>query len=708
MSKLNKLLGFTVSCILAFSIAGCGPGPNSTATGTNTKTGTTVSPSAINVSGPGVVRGTVTKEGIAGISTAGLSIKAEDTSEFSVADAPVYLDDLPTLKTKTDSKGAFELKGIPTGDHYVVSEVVESGKTLKNRTKITIAKDAPIIDLKSFILRKTGSITGMVTGADSALGIDVFVPGTSMISKTKDNGAYGIINVAEGTYKVVASKFGYELSEKTIEVKSGKSANLDIALTKVDPSANLATIKGKIVTRTSQGNEGIQGATISISGQNYVTLSDAKGEFTLANVANGDYNLQVFRTGYKGMEVAVKVNVSPKDPTTKEIVLKNDIALDSDSENGVISGVVITDTNNEPLAEAVVRLGAKFVITDSNGGFIFENVESGNMTLKFQKEGFKVVEQDVKVEKKTTSKMNVTLKKEDFKGYIAGKVIDAGENAVTSATLYIVETGETKLTNPVDGTFKIMDVKAGTYTFLVTSPTFQQLLGSAKFAVEVKDKNVEGIIVTLYSKLNPDTDMDKDGIKNGSDSWPYDPTNDSVLPTYPLDPTGDADGDKTLNSADAQPFDPTNDSISGGVTINTSEPLPSVIPSVLPSTLPSGLPSTMPSTIPSNMASSAASVTLTGFSFDPKDLDTTKGIVSVGGQIVIRTIIEYAPIMSYPVPSDTSNSNIEWSSSNESVVIVNSTGVITGISKGTATITAKAKGNISEDKRILTKQITVQ
>ena len=689
MSKLKKILQhcakLSISCMLVFSFAGCPGGNPSSTPSVKPSSGTTAtsgSASEVKVSGPGVVKGTVTKEGISGISTSGLSVLADETEKFPITDAPVYLDDLPTLKTKTDSKGYFEIKGIPTGDHYVVSEIVESGKTLKNRQKITIAQDNPTIDLQSFVLRKTGSITGMVSGAANPLGIDVFVPGTSMISKTKSTGAYGIINVAEGTYKVVASSFGYEVLEQTIEVKSGKSSNLDFALQKIDPSKNLATVKGKITTKTSQATEGLFGASISISGQSYVTLSDKDGNFTLANVPNGDYKLQIFRTGYKGLEVAVKVNVLATDATTKEITLKNNIVLESESENGIISGVIKTD-KDEALSEVIVRLGGKFVLTDSNGAFIFENVDSGNWTLKFQKEGYKQVEQDVTVTKKATTKVNQTLQKEDFIGFISGKVIDVGDNAVTSASIYITETSETKSTSPIDGTFKLTNMKAGTYTLLVTKDASLTNLGTAKFMVEVKDKNIEGIVVTLYTKLNPDSDKDNDSLKNREDTWPYDPTNDSVLAIYPLDADKDADGDKVVNSQDKQPFDPTNDSLDGGVNINSTSGTPTVIPSAAPS--------------------AAGTLPIKSFYFETTNVSTVKK----GETITLYTAIEYEPILGIEPPKDISNANMDWTSSDSTIATVAAKGYVTGVKAGTITITATCTGNISADKKVITKSITV-
>ncbi len=107
------------------------------------------------------------------------------------------------------------------------------------------------------------------------------------------------------------------------------------------------------------------------------------------------------------------------------------------------------------------------------------------------------------------------------------------------------------------------------------------------------------------------------------------------------------------------------------VTAATASPTPSTQPSTKPSTKPSQAP-TQPSQAPSTGSSqtqttvSVTGVTLTGASQ-----------VDVGKNITLTASVQ---------PSNATNKNVTWSSSNPSVASVNN-GVVTGISEGETTIT---------------------
>ena len=61
--------------------------------------------------------------------------------------------------------------------------------------------------------------------------------------------------------------------------------------------------------------------------------------------------------------------------------------------------------------------------------------------------------------------------------------------------------------------------------------------------------------------------------------------------------------------------------------------------------------------------------------------------LSIGGKGTITTTLE---------PSDATADMLEWTSSNEEIVTVSETGVVTGVNYGTATITAKAESGVTQ------------
>ncbi|TRZ53531.1 MAG: PEGA domain-containing protein, partial [Dehalococcoidia bacterium] len=88
----------------------------------------------------------------------------------------------------------------------------------------------------SFILEKTGTVTGRVTDASTGQGIDgvtlllnpdpfIYSPGTS-------GGGYFSFSLPEGTYSITASASGYSSVAKSVTVTAGRPTEVDFALSK--------------------------------------------------------------------------------------------------------------------------------------------------------------------------------------------------------------------------------------------------------------------------------------------------------------------------------------------------------------------------------------------------------------------------------------------------------------------------------------------
>ncbi|MEB3196740.1 MAG: carboxypeptidase regulatory-like domain-containing protein [Candidatus Sericytochromatia bacterium] len=273
-ARLTQRLGLL---LLALAVAGC--------PATTTQPVTPAAATAPASQGGGKVKGTVTFNGI--------DYGLQQTGGMDGAD--VYLDDLPNLKTKTNANGEFELSGVPVGEHHVVAEKTVDAKLLKVRNRVELAAPEQTADLKSMVLRQTGSLTGLVSRegkSEGLLGADVFVAGTTMVAKAKENGAFAFANLAEGAYNITAALPGYKPFTKLVEVKAGKTANLDLDLQPASPAERPARLKGAI-----RGGDGkaLPGAAISLRGPvSLSALADDQGRFELVNVPAGAYTMVVF------------------------------------------------------------------------------------------------------------------------------------------------------------------------------------------------------------------------------------------------------------------------------------------------------------------------------------------------------------------------------------------------------------------------------
>jgi len=82
--------------------------------------------------------------------------------------------------------------------------------------------------------QNTVSIIGNITDNDvinePLLYANVSIKGTSIEANTDENGFFVFDNLEEGNYTLVCSFIGYETQELNVDIKSGKTASVNLAL----------------------------------------------------------------------------------------------------------------------------------------------------------------------------------------------------------------------------------------------------------------------------------------------------------------------------------------------------------------------------------------------------------------------------------------------------------------------------------------------
>ncbi|HEX3009937.1 MAG TPA: carboxypeptidase-like regulatory domain-containing protein [Bacteroidales bacterium] len=76
---------------------------------------------------------------------------------------------------------------------------------------------------------------------------------------------------------------------------------------------NAGKIKGQIIDKTTK--ETLSGATVSVVGTNYKTISDMDGNFAIENLGKGDYKIEVSYISYQTVSNTVEV----KDSSAPEL-----------------------------------------------------------------------------------------------------------------------------------------------------------------------------------------------------------------------------------------------------------------------------------------------------------------------------------------------------------------------------------------------------
>ena len=148
--------------------------------------------------------------------------------------------------------------------------------------------------------------------------------------------------------------------------------------------SNRATITGRVIDATSAS---LQGAQVQVLPKGVTVVSDAKGEFRIADLAPGDYKLVVNYVGFKTSETAVQVQAAD----VKHVDLHMEVASqaeaivvtadrphaeaeaiersrNTDNVVQVLSGEVIRSLPNANVADALGRLPSVTLFRDEGEG----------------------------------------------------------------------------------------------------------------------------------------------------------------------------------------------------------------------------------------------------------------------------------------------------------------------------------------------------
>lgn len=173
-----------------------------------------------------------------GGTVAGTVALSAGAPESSIAGANVSVAAHPELSAVTDASGAFEMHNVLPGtlELYVTSAdgaaLTAGAAAYGVKFPEVIVSDGKTTDLGTSELKRTGSLTGRVTFLenpnDLALaGSDVFVPGTSFLAKTGDDGSFTLGGLPEGSYKLQIQHTGFAVQRiDAVTIVSGETADL--------------------------------------------------------------------------------------------------------------------------------------------------------------------------------------------------------------------------------------------------------------------------------------------------------------------------------------------------------------------------------------------------------------------------------------------------------------------------------------------------
>ncbi|HUW44673.1 MAG TPA: carboxypeptidase regulatory-like domain-containing protein, partial [Dehalococcoidia bacterium] len=350
-----------------------------------------------------------------------------------------------TRTVLTDVTGQYAINDVPSGSYEVVA-----GKEGYESSSLTVNVFSETTAVADFLLSEIvvpGTITGSVTDAEdgSPVAGAVVTDGTRTVL-TDAAGQYTISDVPPGTYQVVAGKEGYESLSLTVTVLEETTAVVDFSLSQI---IVLGSITGT-VTDTEDGSP-VAGATVSDGTR--TTTTDATGEYNIANMPPGTYQVTASKSGYESSSLTVTVlegNTAVSDLSLVRIIVP-----------GTITGSVTDAEDGSPVAGAVVTDGTRMTTTDATGEYTIANVPPGTYQVTASKAGYHSSSLTVTVLSGGTAIANFSLNEVIVPGSITGSVTDVKDGSpIVGAT---VSDGTRTTITDASGIYTVANVPPGTY-----------------------------------------------------------------------------------------------------------------------------------------------------------------------------------------------------------------------------------------------------
>ncbi|MGC9343792.1 MAG: carboxypeptidase regulatory-like domain-containing protein, partial [Bacteroidales bacterium] len=332
------------------------------------------------------------------------------------------------LQTNSEGKATISL---PNGDYnYEVTKdgfptksdnITVSGQAITENVTLSI----PYYDV--FFLVKDGS-DNPIEGASVAInGFDIQLTGAN---------GFATHTLPDGTYNYTVSSDGFDDASGSVTVSGANTDRLVIL------SESSYTISFNV---KDQGSNNLEGASISIDGNNLTTDADGNASIDLLN---GDYPYSVTKDGY--VEATGSVTVAGA-PIIENVILE---------EVTWTVTFAVKDESSTALEGATVSIGDSDELTDSNGEAIFSLI-NGDYSYEVTLSQYGAETGSITVNGSALTE-NVTLTQTTY--LLSFSVSDEDSNPVEGADIAI---NGTTLTTDVAGETSI-EVVNGNYPYTVS------------------------------------------------------------------------------------------------------------------------------------------------------------------------------------------------------------------------------------------------
>ncbi len=294
--------------------------------------------------------------------------------------ATVSLSGVSTASTVADANGNYTFSGLANGSYTVKPSLTGYTFTPASQGVTINGASQTAINFTAQPVVTTFSIAGTISPSAGGSGATVALSGASTASTVADaNGNYAFTGLANGAYTVTPSKTGYTFAPvgQSVTVNGASQTGINFTAQAVVGTWSISGTISPVI--------GGSGATVTLSGASSATaVTDANGNYTFNNLANGSYAVSPSEGGYTFSPLTQSVTISNANVSAVNFTaaaslnsIQQDVGTSQDgakASSTIVSPVFSTAASNE--------LILAFIATDyiSGANTTVKNVAGGGLT----------------------------------------------------------------------------------------------------------------------------------------------------------------------------------------------------------------------------------------------------------------------------------------------------------------------------------------
>jgi hypothetical protein len=282
----------------------------------------------------------------------GIVITAESTSSgktayvLSLEGKSTGLAKTIAAQATTTSSGSYSLGDLAAGTYTVYASSKNSlEKAVTTSVTVTAGKDTTASDLD---LTPTGSISGTATiGGAGALGITVYIAGTSYAAITDTSGAYTISSVPVGSSYTLYAEKGDYTANATVTVTEGTTAKQNLALTEgaKDSDSTLSAISTSVGSLSPAFSKATTSYKLWVDASSSVTVAPTANS-SKATVSMNEGQPTVLASGANPLSIIVVAEDGTKTTYSVEIIKGNYVEIATPASNSTITTNLFTTSGS--------------------------------------------------------------------------------------------------------------------------------------------------------------------------------------------------------------------------------------------------------------------------------------------------------------------------------------------------------------------------